>query len=226
MLAKIGLDEDALRCGVAPPPDPHEAARITLGLKAQSPLQCECSGEHAGMLAACLHLHYPLQSYTAPDHPLQRRIREIVVPVLRPPEDDLVISTNGCRIPTFAAPVRMFAVAYATLADPKQAPTRAGRELAKQLDRLREAMTALYEVAPNFSEDELTSITVPVLILDGAEEELVAPNQPVRMAELIPGAQLVLMPGTGHFAPLLQPEEFTRIVLAFLAGEVIATPTA
>jgi len=70
ILAKIGLDEDALRCGVASPPDPHEAARITLGLKAQSPLQCECSGEHAGMLAACLHLDYPLQSYTEPDHPL------------------------------------------------------------------------------------------------------------------------------------------------------------
>jgi L-asparaginase II len=142
MLAKIELDEDALRCGVAPPPDPHEAARITLGLTAQSQLQCECSGEHAGMLAACLHLDYPLQSYTEPDHPLQRRIREIVAQVLRLPEDDLFISTDGCRIPTVAAPVRTFAVAYATLADPKQAPAGAGRELAQPLDRLREAMTA------------------------------------------------------------------------------------
>ena len=142
MLDKIGLDEDALRCGVAPPPDPQEAARITLGLKAQSQLQCECSGEHAGMLAACLHLGYPLESYTEPDHPLQARIREVVAQVLRLPEDDLVIGTDGCRIPTFAAPVASFAVAYATLADPKQAPAGAGRELAKSLERLREAMTA------------------------------------------------------------------------------------
>lgn len=142
MLAKIGLDEDALRCGVSPPPDPQEAARITLGLKAPSQLQCECSGEHAGMLAACLHLDYPLQSYTEPDHPLQRRIREIVAQVLRLPEDDLVTGTDGCRIPTFAAPVRAFAVAYATLADPGQAPQGTGRELAQPLDRLREAMTA------------------------------------------------------------------------------------
>ena len=142
MLTKIGLDEDALRCGVAPPPDPQEAARITLGLKAQSQLQCECSGEHAGMLAACLHLGYPLQSYIEPDHPLQRCIRDIVAQALRLPEDDLVTGTDGCRIPTFAAPVRTFAVAYATLADPKQAPAKAGRKLAKSLDRLREAMTA------------------------------------------------------------------------------------
>ena len=62
--------------------------------------------------------------------------------MLRLPEDDLVISTDGCRIPTFAAPVRTFAVAYATLSDPKQAPAGAGRELAQPLDRLREAMTA------------------------------------------------------------------------------------
>jgi L-asparaginase II len=142
MLAKIGLDEDALRCGVSPPPDPQEAARITLGLKAQSQLQCECSGEHAGMLATCLHLDYPLHSYTEPDHPLQRRIREIVAQVLRLPEDDLVTGTDGCRIPTFAAPVRSFAVAYATLADPRQAPEGTGRELAKPLERLRQAMTA------------------------------------------------------------------------------------
>jgi L-asparaginase II len=142
MLAKFGLDEDALRCGVSPPPDPQEAARITLGLKAQSQLQCECSGEHAGMLATCLHLDYPLQPYTEPDHPLQRRIREIVAQVLRLPEDDLVTGTDGCRIPTFAAPVRSFAVAYATLADPRQAPEGTGRELAKPLERLRQAMTA------------------------------------------------------------------------------------
>lgn len=142
MLAKIGLDEDALRCGVAPPPDPQEAARITLGLKAPSQLQCECSGEHAGMLAACLHLDYPLESYIEPDHPLQKRIREIVAQVLRVSEDDLVTGTDGCRIPTFAAPVQSFAMAYATLADPRQAPAKAGRELANPLDRLREAMTA------------------------------------------------------------------------------------
>jgi len=94
------------------------------------------------MLAACLHLDYPLDSYTEPDHPLQRRIREIVAQVLRLDEDDLVIGTDGCRIPTFAAPVRTFAVAYATLADPRQAPAGVGRKLAKPLDRLREAVIA------------------------------------------------------------------------------------
>lgn len=84
----------------------------------------------------------------------------------------------------------------------------------------------LSKVAPNFSEDQLRSITVPFLILDGAEEELIAADQPTRMAELIPGAELILMPGVGHFAPVQQPEEFNRIVLEFLASSAGgATPT-
>ena len=65
----------------------------------------------------------------------------------------------------------------------------------------------------------------PSLILDGADEEFVAHDQPVRMAELIPGSELVIMPGTGHLATFEQPEEFNRIVLDYLAspGEA-ATP--
>jgi pimeloyl-ACP methyl ester carboxylesterase len=88
----------------------------------------------------------------------------------------------------------------------------------ERFDELLAEMDALYTVAPNFSEDELKSITVPVLILDGAEEEMINADQPLRMAELIPGAELILMPGTGHFAPIAKREEFNRIVLEFLAS--------
>jgi L-asparaginase II len=142
MLAKIGLDEDALRCGVVPPADEQEAARIALGIKANSQLQCECSGEHAGMLAACLHSGYPTDTYTEADHPLQRRIREILASILRLEADALIIGIDGCRIPTFGAPVRAFATAYATLATPSGASADAGRGFAATLDRLRAAMLA------------------------------------------------------------------------------------
>ena len=96
----------------------------------------------------------------------------------------------------------------------------------ERFDELASQLEALYEVAPNFGEDELGSITVPVLVLDGAEEEFIKPEHTRRLAELIPGAELVIMPGTGHFAPFAQPTEFNRIVLAFLAGKATATPTA
>ena len=39
-------------------------------------------------------------------------------------------------------------------------------------------------------------------------------------------AELALIPGSGHFAPLARPAAFNRIVLAFLTGERVPTPTA
>jgi pimeloyl-ACP methyl ester carboxylesterase len=96
----------------------------------------------------------------------------------------------------------------------------------ERFEELTEVLYALYAVAPNYSEAELSSISVPVLVLDGAEDELVKPDQPVRMAALIPDAKLAIMSGTGHFAPFAKPGVFNPIVVAFLAGRVIATPTA
>lgn len=142
MLSKIGLGEADLRCGFSPPADEREAARVTLGLEPTSQVRCECSGEHAGMLAACVRLGYPTESYTDPDHPLQRRIAGVISAALRLPPDGFAIGVDGCSLPTFGAPLRSFAVAYATLAAPDRAPSGAGRELAPHLRRLREAMLA------------------------------------------------------------------------------------
>ena len=142
MLEKIGLHDEDLRCGISPPADEQELARSVLGLVWPSQVQCECSGEHAGMLAACKQLGYPLETYVERDHPLQRRILEIVATVLGMDEDELILGTDGCSIPTFAAPLRRFAFAYATLASPQKSPVRNDPVLVGAIDRLRAAMVA------------------------------------------------------------------------------------
>jgi L-asparaginase II len=149
MLEKAGLHDEDLRCGISLPVDPPEMARSVLGLVWPSQVQCECSGEHAGMLAACKHLGYPLDTYVDRDHPLQRRILEIVAAAVRRDPDDVVLGTDGCSIPTFGATIREFALAYATFAVPERAPAGAGRELAPAIDRLRSAMTAYPEMVCN-----------------------------------------------------------------------------
>src|SRR5947209_6308266 len=53
-----------------------------------------CSGKHAGMLAACRAHGWPLHPYRALDHPLQRRVAELVGS-----ED---VAVDGCGVPTFA----------------------------------------------------------------------------------------------------------------------------
>jgi L-asparaginase II len=142
MLEKIGLHDEDLRCGISPPVDEQELARSVLGLVWPSQVQCECSGEHAGMLAACKHLGYPLDTYVERDHPLQRRILEIVALVLGMDEDEVILGTDGCSIPTFAAPMWRFAFAYAALATPQESPVRNEPPLVDAIDRLRAAMVA------------------------------------------------------------------------------------
>jgi pimeloyl-ACP methyl ester carboxylesterase len=93
-------------------------------------------------------------------------------------------------------------------------------------ERLEEFLAVDAANPQSFSEADLESITVPVLVLDGAESEFTKPEHITQLAELIPGAELVLMPGTGHFAPRALPGLFNPIVVDFLTGETVGTPTA
>jgi L-asparaginase II len=142
MLASLGLTPDALQCGCVVPYNEAEGARVAAGLVELSPLQCDCSGKHAGMLATCVHEGLPLDAYLDPAHPLQRRILGIMADVLRMPEREIVLGTDGCSLPTFAAPLRSFATSWATLANPDVAPPSAGQAHAPALRRLRAAMLA------------------------------------------------------------------------------------
>jgi L-asparaginase II len=53
-----------------------------------------CSGKHAGMLAACRAHSWPLHPYRDPQHPLQQRIAELL--------GGGETATDGCGVPTFA----------------------------------------------------------------------------------------------------------------------------
>ncbi len=145
MLAKLGLDEGALQCGSPLPADDIERANVVAGLKSRSPLHCDCSGKHTGMLAASIAQGFPIENYLELDHPLQQQIRGLVAEVCRVPVESLVIGTDGCSVPTFGSTIRAFATSFAALADPHRVPEAAGGRHAVALDRLREAMISAPE---------------------------------------------------------------------------------
>jgi pimeloyl-ACP methyl ester carboxylesterase len=92
-------------------------------------------------------------------------------------------------------------------------------ELSPAPERWDEFLTNIsnmWATQPNYTEEQLGAITTPILVLDGEEEEAIDINHTELMAELIPDAELILMPGTGHFAMFEQPEEFNQIVLEYL----------
>jgi L-asparaginase II len=142
MLGKLGLDDSALQCGTPLPYDQEEMARVLSGERAPSPLQCDCSGKHTGMLAACLQLGYPIDGYLEPEHPLQQQIKSLVAEVCRISEDEIVVGTDGCSVPTFGASIASFAVSFAALAAPERTPAEYGGRHADALNRLRSAMIA------------------------------------------------------------------------------------
>jgi L-asparaginase II len=142
MLEKLELTAADLKCGTAPPYHEREAARVKLELVQPTPIQCDCSGKHTGMLATCLHRGYPIDSYLEASHPLQQEILEVMGRVLRVHPGSICLAPDGCSIPTFGAPIHAFATAYATLAAPDAAQAEWGGSHADALNRIRASMAA------------------------------------------------------------------------------------
>lgn len=74
----------------------------------------------------------------------------------------------------------------------------------------------MWATEPNYTKEQMGSITVPTLILDGIQEEAIYPEHDLEMATLIPNADLFLMGGIGHFAMWDKTEEFNHVVLDYL----------
>ncbi len=142
MLSKLGLDDHALQCGIPLPIDQDEMALILSGQKPRSPLQCDCSGKHTGILAASIQLGYPIDTYLEPEHPLQHTIKGLIAEVCRVDEGEIHMGTDGCGLPTFGLSIAAMARSFATLSASERSPVGAGRAHAVALNRLRAAMTA------------------------------------------------------------------------------------
>lgn len=84
-------------------------------------------------------------------------------------------------------------------------------------DELLENIGQMWATEPNLTAEQLGSITVPMLILDGDNDEAIYTEHAREMAGLIPGAELILIPDTGHFAMWEKPEDTNKIILDFLA---------
>ena len=62
----------------------------------------------------------------------------------------------------------------------------------------------------------LVEITVPTLVITGAEDQLIPVKEAEAMRDAIRGARLVSIPGAAHLANFEQPDAFNAAVRAFL----------
>ena len=64
----------------------------------------------------------------------------------------------------------------------------------------------------------LAQVSVPALVITGAEDEMIPVEESRKMAGAIRGAKLVVIPGAGHLANLEQPEAFNAALNEFLTA--------
>ncbi len=86
-----------------------------------------------------------------------------------------------------------------------------------QYDAFVEQISQMWASQPNWSDAELAKITVPTAIVLGDHDEAIKRDHTEHMAEVIPGAQLVILKNASHFAMLQDPAGYTQAVREFLA---------
>jgi L-asparaginase II len=99
LLAKAPAEVAELECGaVGHPP---------------SPLNHNCSGKHAGMLALCRAEGWPSEGYRLPGHPVQRAMLAVHAEAAEVGENGIPTGVDGCGVVTFALPLERMAHAFA-----------------------------------------------------------------------------------------------------------------
>ncbi|RYE84618.1 MAG: asparaginase, partial [Hyphomicrobiales bacterium] len=115
MLGRAGLDQTALECGCHWPFALDRALAMARDGETPTPLHNNCSGKHSGFLCTAVHLGEATAGYVRSAHPVQQRARAAIEDLTGVTLGEDVEGTDGCSIPTYAAPVAAFANAFAKL---------------------------------------------------------------------------------------------------------------
>ncbi len=114
ILQDAGLTQEALQ---TPPDWPMGQAAVAAvraaGHNAPRSIWHNCSGKHAGWLAACQTAGWDPDTYLEPDHPLQREVLDIVRDATK--VEPTPTGIDGCGAPTLRGSIRGLATAFARI---------------------------------------------------------------------------------------------------------------
>lgn len=104
LLAKIGISEDKLKCGIHKPLSVSAQEKMLFDNEKPTVLHNNCSGKHIMMLGLCVLHNWDLHTYDNPSHPLQKLIKERIYELCEV-KKDYPVSTDGCGIPIYSMPL-------------------------------------------------------------------------------------------------------------------------
>ena len=67
---------------------------------------------------------------------------------------------------------------------------------------------------------DLKVVSVPTLVICGADDQVTPREASIAMAAAIPNARLHIVDGAGHVSNIEKPDEFNDVLLTFLRLEV------
>lgn len=85
-----------------------------------------------------------------------------------------------------------------------------------QFDAFVTQISNMWATQPNWTDAEVAAIKVPTAVMAGEYDEAILRPHTDKIAALISGAKLVILPDASHFAMLQAPEEYTAAVRAFI----------
>jgi L-asparaginase II len=137
-LGHLGLSVDNLECGAHQPSNGKAREALRAAGAKPSALHNNCSGKHSGMLSVARALGVPTEHYVDRDHPVQLAVRKAIETVIGEPLSIDRCGTDGCSIPTWAAPLSGFARGFARMATGEGLPP----DLASAAQRIFNAATS------------------------------------------------------------------------------------
>jgi len=114
MLKAAGLGPQDLRCPAAWPKDEQARAWLVRTERNKQRVAFNCSGKHAAFLWACTENGWDTTAYLDPNHPLQRRVMDVVSEYTG--EAIRHLGVDGCGAPVPAVSLTGLARAVGTLA--------------------------------------------------------------------------------------------------------------
>jgi L-asparaginase II len=158
ILAKCGVSERLLQCGIQSGilRQTYEEM-VRQGMK-PARINHNCSGKHAGILASSKYMGWSLATYRSPEHPWNKRVRELVSLFTDIPAAKVSYAVDGCGVPVIFTPIRESALAFSRLSTPDNLPdpVRDGAcRIARAVNRhpflnsgRKRFLAALYKAAP------------------------------------------------------------------------------
>lgn len=168
ILAKIGVETEALACGPHWPLCEHAGRTLAGQRREPTALHNNCSGKHAGMLALAVHAGMDIAGYEQSAHPVQRLIASTLAEMTNAPITEDLCAIDGCSVPTWGLPISSVALAMARLASGEGLDS----DRASACAQLRKAcMAEPWFVAGSgrFCSDVMQSFKGRVFLKEGAE---------------------------------------------------------